>query len=120
MWRGGRDSNAKAEGSPEAEDLADSVVALPEALARTDANSGPFAAGSRPFVTGVAKPSEEDIEDAIVRAMLEGQPEVAEMLARALKARREAGSRYPRTESRHETRFRRISRPRRRVRRPVG
>jgi hypothetical protein len=72
--------------------LAGSVVLSSEVLARTDADSRPFAAGSRPFVT-VAKPTDEDFEAAIVRAMLEGRAEVAEVLARALKDRREAGSR---------------------------
>jgi hypothetical protein len=91
--RGGRDSNAKAEEASEAEDLAGSEVVASEALARTDADSRPFAAGSRPFVHSVAKPTEEDFEDAIVRAMLDGRTEVAEVLARALKARREVVSR---------------------------
>ncbi len=69
------------------------MVVPAEALARTDADSRPFAAGSRPFVHGVAKPTEEDFEDAIARAMLEGRGEVAEALTRALRARRAAGIR---------------------------
>jgi hypothetical protein len=40
----------------------------------------------------IAKPSLEQFEDAIVRAMLEGRGDVAEELTRALKARREAAS----------------------------
>jgi hypothetical protein len=39
-----------------------------------------------------AKPSLEQFEDAIVRAMLEGRGDVAEELVRALKARREPPS----------------------------
>jgi hypothetical protein len=38
----------------------------------------------------VAKPGLEEFEDAIVRAVLDGRGEVAEELARALRARREA------------------------------
>jgi hypothetical protein len=55
-------------------------------------DSRPFGADSSPFVHAVAKPTLEDFEDAIVRAMLEGRGEVAEELARALKARREAAA----------------------------
>jgi hypothetical protein len=55
-------------------------------------DSRPSDAGSHPFVQVVAKPSLEDFEDAIVRAMLEGKGEVADELARALRARREAAA----------------------------
>jgi hypothetical protein len=44
--------------------------------AEVDSNvldSPPFAAGSRPFVHAVAKPTLEYFENAIVRAMLEGR-----------------------------------------------
>jgi hypothetical protein len=61
---------------------------------RSDGSNGhQFETARGSFATGVAKPTEEDFEDAIVRAMLDGRTEVAEVLARALKAWREAGSR---------------------------
>jgi hypothetical protein len=54
--------------------------------------SRPFAAGSHPFVQAVAKPTLEDFEDAIVRAVLDGRGAVAEEIARALRARRETAA----------------------------
>jgi hypothetical protein len=68
-------------------DRCSSSEAVPNLL-----DSRPFDARSCPFVPVLAKPTVEDFEDAIVRAMLEGRGHVAEGLARALRSRRAAAA----------------------------
>lgn len=88
--RGGRDSNARVAAAVYVNDFDGLSGPLCGGHDQNEHESRPFEARSRPFVQVMAKPTPEEFEDAIARAMLDGRGDVAEELARALRARRES------------------------------
>jgi hypothetical protein len=81
------------ENTPTPEKQATSSTSRPDDLCETFGAENGSLAGSRPFATGVAEPSDGELERAIVVAMLDGRGEVAEVITKMLKARQAAKGR---------------------------
>jgi hypothetical protein len=65
-------------------------TSTPDVAIQTARSSPGFAGASADLVVPNAEPSDADLEAAIVRAMLDGRGEVADLLARQLRAKQAA------------------------------
>jgi hypothetical protein len=88
--RGGRDSNASDEDGRKDSDFERFTPSSALGDVTNKRDSRPFDARSRPFVHRGTKPSLEEIEDAIVLAVLDERGEVADELVRVLRSRRDS------------------------------